>query len=238
MKRKILAVFMSLMLLLSAGLAQAAAPEIPGTWYVTQLVSGGAAYNLADLSISMIVELNDDGSGLIRVSDGESAEESPAAWIEKEEDAYSFMESATQVEVPLRAEEDYLVLGDENDYYILRREPGTPVTFAETVAAADAADFNGEYAAEYMSGSGFTIAVSSAMDEMSLLGAADTGIVIQDGKVRFFGAEEAEFTFDPETGTLYLDASAEEENIRIFRLADGGIAANWYGMTFYAVPVE
>ena len=35
-----------------------------------------------------------------------------------------------------------------------------------------------------------------------------------------------------------LDASAEEESIRIFRLADGGIAANWYGMTFYAVPVE
>ena len=238
MKKRILAVFLSLMMLLSFALAEKEAPAICGTWYVTQLVSDDTAYNLADLGISMAIDLKEDGTGMIRVSDGSGNEESPAAWTEKDDGTFSFMESATQVEVPLRAEEDYLVLGDENDYYILRREPGTPVTFAETVAAADAADFNGEYAAEYMSGSGFTIAVSSAMDEMSLLGAADTGIVIQDGKVRFFGAEEAEFTFDPETGTLYLDASAEEESIRIFRLADGGIAANWYGMTFYAVPVE
>lgn len=238
MKKRILAVFLSLMMILSLALAEKEAPAICGTWYVTQLVSDDTAYNLADLGISMAIDLNEDGTGMIRVSDGSGNEESPAAWTEKDDGTFSFMESATQVAVPFRSEEDYLVLGDENDYYILRREPGEPVTFAETVTAADIKEFNGEYAAEYLSGSGFTLAVSAAADEMTLLGVESTGITIQDGKVSFFGAEEAEFTFDPETGTLYMDGADEETSIRIWRLADGGIAAGWYGMTFYAALVN
>lgn len=175
---------------------------------------------------------------MIRVSDSGGDSESPAAWKDNKNGTFAFMESATQVAVPFRTEEDYLVIGDENDYYILRRESGEPVVFAETTAATDIKEFNGEYAAQYLSGDGFTVTVAAAGEEMDILGMKNTGSAVRDGKVDFFGMMETDFAYDPETGTIFLNAEDEAQSIRIWRLTDGGIAVGWYGMTFYAAPVK
>ncbi len=238
MMKRCLATLFALLLLVGIASAEKAGDSFLGTWYVTQLVSGGTAFSLADMSITMMIELKEDGTGIIKTSDEANEEESACAWTQKDDGTASFMESAMQVAVPLKKEQDYLILGDENDYYILRREPGEPVSFAETVIAKAAAEFNGEYAVTHVSGNGFTLEASAAMEEMAVLGAENTSVVIRDGRVALLGNAEVVCSFLPEEGVLSLETGDEAQNIRIFRLADGGIAVNWYGLTFFAAPVR
>ena len=237
MMKKLMAALLSLLMLVSVCTAEETVPAFLGTWYVTQMISDSIAYNVADLNLQMKFELMKDGTGKIYTEDGEDREESPCTWKMQEDGSITFMEDAVQVAIPMKEVEDYLTVGDENDYYILRREPGVPVDFAEVIKAASPEDFNGSYAVAYLSGNGFTMTAESAMEELNNLGVTSTGITIRDGKVEFLGKAEMAFAFQQEEGVLLLETGNEAENIRIFRLTDEGIAVNWYGLTFYAEKV-
>ena len=150
------------------------------------------------------------------------------------------MEEKTQQEIQLKIDDKTLILGNDNqNCYIFTREKSEGVDFAQVITAEDKAAFNGSYALTYVSGDGYTLTVENAMEDLAAIGIANTGIEINDGTVKLFGQEAREFVFN-EDGSLTLDNEdgLDLTNVKIYKLADGGLAINWLGLTFYAGQVE
>ena len=232
--KKTLALMITIVMLFSvAAFAEEADPVI-GEWYLVQaILSGKAYYNVSQIGLDMVMTLNDDGTGMLTMNN-----EMPSActWKANEAGGYVFMEVKTQQELQLKIDDKTLILGnDDQNCYIFTREKNEEVDFAQVITAEDKAAFNGSYVLTYVSGDDYTLTVENAMADLTALGIAGTDIEINDGTVKLFGQDAREFVFN-EDGTLTLDNEdgLKLTNIKICALADGGLAINWLGLTFYA----
>lgn len=236
--KKILALMVTIVMLFSvAAFAEGTNPVI-GDWYLSQVIMSGTAYsNVSQIGLDMVMTLNEDGTGTLTMN---TETPSACAWKTTETGGYVFMEEKTQQEIQLKIDDKTLILGNDNqNCYIFTREKSEGVDFAQVITAEDKAAFNGSYALTYVSGDGYTLTVENAMADLAAIGVANTGIEINDGTVKLFGQEAREFVFN-EDGTLTLDNEdgLELTNVKIFKLADDGLAINWLGLTFYAGQVE
>ena len=236
--KKILSLIMTIAMLFSvAAFAEESDPVI-GDWYLAQVIIAGTAYsNVADIGLDMVMTLNEDSTGVLTVNN-----ESPStcAWKPNPNGGYVFMEERTQQEIGLKLDDTTLILGNDNqNCYIFTREKNKPVDFAQVITAESKADFDGFYALTYVSGDGYTLPVEKAMSDLVAIGIKNTGIDIADGSVKMFGQDALEFAFS-EDGTLYMDNAdgLDLTNVKMYKLADGGLAINWLGLTFYAAPAQ
>lgn len=244
--KKILAVLMiiAMMMTTCAALAEEPAAEttaekLAGLWYVNFIVSEGRSYDISLFNNDRtVIEFNEDTTGIIYTT-GDPETKGDVAWREDEDGTIWFMESSMQKPMKIEIGEDYVRLGDPNSGYILNRTDSGAKTFAKTITAAGIEDFNGNYAVTYVAGNGYTMSIDVAMEFLKGLGIASTGINIQNGSVEFLGGNAANYAFDAVDGTLNKtsELALSYLNIKIFKLADGGIAANWMDTTFYAFPV-
>lgn len=236
--KKILSLIMTIAMLFSvAAFAEESDPVI-GDWYLAQVIIAGTAYsNVAEIGLDMVMTLNEDSTGVLTVNN-----ESPStcAWKPNPDGGYVFMEERTQQEIGLKLDDTTLILGNDNqNCYIFTREKNKPVDFAQVITAESKADFDGFYALTYVSGDGYTLPVEKAMSDLAAIGIKNTGIDIADGSVKMFGQDALEFAYS-EDGTLYMDNAdgLDLTNVKMYKLADGGLAINWLGLTFYAAPAQ
>lgn len=214
------------------------AEKLKGVWYVNQLTLDGITYDVTQEPNQIIIDFNDDTTATLYTADNEETK-TQAAWTVNENGEILFMEAATQVPLNVTIEDDYLIIGNEKDYYLLRKEPKMAYDFAEIVKAESANAFDGKYAVTYVSGNGYTMDAETALKDMSRIGITSTGIVIKDSLVEFLGKDPQQYLFNEKDGTLemIIDGNPDFTNVYVFKLADGGIAANWMDLTFYASPV-
>lgn len=219
--------------------------KIIGLWYINQIVSDGKAYDVSQLPNQNMVEFGADNTGVIYAKDDQENTKTQIAWKEDENGQLWFQEENTQVpmqiqvyENPDKSGEYYLVLGDDENNYVLNREPTAPVNFAPVKKAADIKEFDGKYALTYLAGDGYTLKAENAADDLAALGIKSTEINIENGLVEFGGGEPRAYTFDANDGSLNMvvDEKVEFLNIHIFK-TESGIALNWFDLTFYAEPV-
>lgn len=252
--KKLTAIILSLMLLLASVTAIAEAPVAPdqaelpvatgedlaytGLWYLNQIVMDGVAYDVSKTQEPQVIELKDNFTGTTYVLGNENSVVN-VAWTKDETGSYWYTEETNSARVPMRIEEEALIIGTEEVTYILNKEQAKPVNFAKVVKAEDAKDFDGEYALTYLSGDEYTLAADKAMDDLAALGVKNTGITIEDSLVELFGNNPRAYIFDAENGTLNMqvDDNLEFLNVYINKTEDGGLAINWLNLTFYCDPV-
>ena len=236
--KKILSLLTVIVMLFTAAAFAENADPVIGDWYLAQVIMSGTAYsNVAQIGLDMVMTLNEDGTGVLTVN---NETPSACAWKQGTEGGYVFMEEKTQQEIGLKLDDTTLILGNDNqNCYIFTREKDKPVDFAQVITAEDKAAFDGFYALTYVSGDGYTLTVDNAMADLAAIGIKNTGIDITDGSVKLFGQDAMEFAFS-EDGTLYMDNAdgLDLTNVKMYKLADGGLAINWLGLTFYAAPAQ
>ena len=212
-----------------------------GEWFLTEITMNGAVYDPAQMGLSAVMTLNEDGTADMN-SNGNVM---TGIWTVDDEG----------ITVSLTGQDPVRLAMDGNDLSgsmagqgaVFSREEGTGTSLqpAAETAAQDAADFNGTWKLSYLDIGGNYMPMSEQLFESlkSMFGAVNDEIVINDGTVLRFGHEPAE-TFTFANGRLELidedmaqiSPGTFDEIIRLHE--DGTLSLSMMGFTFYCEKAE
>ena len=197
----------------------AAAQPYLGTWYGATMAAEGMSVNMADLGMSMILTLNDDGTAQV-VSDGETH---AIAWSVVDGEAYMIVEGEAATAA---LNGDQLVMTEEGVVLTFTREaPEATVTEESPVIDADMAAFMGEWTVDSVEIGGSRFPASMLYDDNpTVLGIADGAVIVtEDG-------EQATVPATIENGRLVI---GEPLNLTLAMHADGSVSAGDEDVTMY-----
>ena len=222
--------------------AAESADSLVGDWFMVQYYMEGVGTTVEGTDIEM--QLNADGTGTVtRTYANGTTSSIKCSWIKAEDGQYYYKEDlSANVDGTIVVDEDGFLTVDDgaSRAIVFSKVKGQYKTFAKQIAAESASDFDGRYAVAYISGTDYFLSIERALNELYSLGVNSTSVNIADGKVELFGEEAREFTYSEEGRLEYItdESDVATLNVYIYKLEDGGIAVNWFGLTFYAYPAD
>ena len=204
-----------------------------GEWHLVEIGMNGTVMNPADMGVSMVMTLNQDGT--VSVDAGYDVEE--GVWYTDDSGVFLFTESSGALDMQL--EEDGLKIEGMGQVMRLARESAGATQLPEAVEAASISDFNGIWTAVTANIYDKTVPVSDetmSEDFRSFLEMENYDIAILNGSVNLFG-QDREFEFAD--GRLCV-INGSPEGIEpgaldeIIALCEGDMLSySVFGMTFY-----
>ena len=174
----VLAFAMACMLI--PAVAEVAADTITGEWYALDMIQGDMTIHIADMGMSYVMILNEDGTMVMTMSADGMEQSQEGTWeiidgkiivTAVEEDFTSTLEVVPQ-------EDGTLLANDEGMSMVFSREAAETVTIeiADVKAAESADEFYGDWTLVYLEMDGRLMNIAAMGDEGSGMTLSETGL--------------------------------------------------------------
>lgn len=219
-----------------------AADPVEGDWYAKTITMGEQSLNVAEMGMTMLMNLAADGTATMTVG----GEPQVGSW-KVDGDKYILTFDGDNMPTTLEGEELHLVSETQGNILFTREAP-VAVEFAEVNTEAKMEDFNGTWGAKYISMGGVTLNEQAAQ----AAGQPLPQITVDNGQIAFTeGAESITQMFGESLKLEYAEgilsynmdiAEGMAITVTASLLQDGmlalkiGIAGEEMGM--YFIPVE
>lgn len=234
--KKFVSILLACLMMCTAVLGLAESMDVTGEWYLNTIIMDEMQFSAADFGMNMTLTINADGTLTLDAGmEGEEPEQ--GTWAA---DGDAFAVTITGDTVPASITDGLLSMAaDEETLMVFSREMPVGFVAAAPVAVEDIAAFNGTWSATMVNAFGMVVPIDAVLEEMdTMIGMTDVNIVIENGVVSLFGAEETQ-EFPLVDGALFI-AGTDEDGVldqKIELLEDGTIAYTVMTIIFYCSPV-
>ncbi len=223
MKKMIVSLLTTAMVMVSCTSVFAEEVELAGTWYLNSIEEEGMEFSPAMMGMEMELVLNDDGSAELTSIYGGEADTDAAQWAET--DGGVTVTDSEGTEMPLVLDEDgNLVMDEDGTIMVFGKEKIEGETFDPGVAVEDTEleDFIGSWEAAYLG-------MADGCFPYAMMGMTGSLEITADGATLTESMGEdmeftTEYTLSFENGILTL--KDEYDDTKLFQMYDSGALAD------------